>query len=154
MIYNSPILFPNKSHRKDIIYPDLSEDLAELMGIIFGDGGINNGWQTTIYLNAKTDSEYVFYVSDLIYRLFHIPAKIYYTKRRDVARVVINSTEVVETLIKFGAIKGHKIHGGLSIPSWILSNKTYAIACIRGVFDTDGCTYVDRHQYKNKTYNY
>ena len=46
--------YPKKSHRKQIKIPKESTRLAELMGIEFGDGGINNPWQLVITLNALT----------------------------------------------------------------------------------------------------
>lgn len=33
--------YPKKSHRKEVILPKYSEDLAEFFGIMMGDGGIN-----------------------------------------------------------------------------------------------------------------
>ena len=42
--------------------------LAEFMGIIFGDGGINNDWQLVISLNSLTDREYSDYILKLIYK--------------------------------------------------------------------------------------
>jgi len=38
----SLLKYPNKSHRKNINFPSENNDLAELMGIIAGDEGINN----------------------------------------------------------------------------------------------------------------
>lgn len=44
--------YPNKSHRKDVVLPKHSVDLAEFFGIMMGDGGINNPWQITITVNS------------------------------------------------------------------------------------------------------
>jgi hypothetical protein len=38
----SLLKYPNKSYRKNINFPSENNDLAELMGIIAGDEGINN----------------------------------------------------------------------------------------------------------------
>ncbi len=70
----SSLKFPNKSHRKPILFPSESEELAELIGIIFGDGGINNNWQLVISLNAISDYLYASYISSLTknYLVLHL----------------------------------------------------------------------------------
>lgn len=40
------------------------------------------------------------------------------------------------------------------IPSWIRKKLLYKKAFIRGLFDTDGCVYVDKHKHNDKLYNY
>ena len=38
------------------------------------------------------------------------------------------------------------------MPVWISQNRDYQKAFLRGLFDTDGCVYLDRHIIKGKTY--
>ena len=40
----------------------------------------------------------------------------------------------------------------INIPEWIRSNNNYCLMCLRGLFDTDGCIYIDKHVYKNSNY--
>jgi hypothetical protein len=68
----SVLKYPNKSHRKTITIPQESVDLAELIGIIFGDGGIGNDWQLVISLNSKLDKDYAVYIVALTEKLFHL----------------------------------------------------------------------------------
>jgi hypothetical protein len=50
------------------------EDLAELVGILLGDGGITMG-QTVITLNSEADKDYVLYVNELENKLFKVIPK-------------------------------------------------------------------------------
>ncbi|PIU68772.1 hypothetical protein COS81_02745, partial [candidate division WWE3 bacterium CG06_land_8_20_14_3_00_42_16] len=72
----SLLKYPRKSHRKIINIPKESKELAELFGIIFGDGGINNSWQLVISLNSNADLEYSYYVRKLLRKLFKIKVAI------------------------------------------------------------------------------
>src|SRR5207244_1846894 len=40
------------------------------------------------------------------------------------------------------------------IPAWIIDNKELSAACVRGIFDTDGCIFQERHRIKEKLYCY
>lgn len=57
-------------------------------------------------------------------------------------------------LTKLELIKGNKIKQGLKMPQWILENHTYAIACLRSMFDTDGGIFTERHKINGREYNY
>lgn len=143
---------PNKSHRKNVFLPRPSKKLAEFIGIMLGDGGINNPWQATISVNWLVDREYAEYISDLCYSLFSIRPSIYKRKTRNVAVIRLSSTAVVEYLVKLGLHKGNKLKQGLMIPDWIMKNRSYKIACVRGLVDTDGCLFVHKHEIKGKEY--
>lgn len=49
---------------------------------------------------------------------------------------------------------GNKLKQGLDIPDWIKSESSYQIACIRGLMDTDGCIFYERHRINGKVYSY
>lgn len=49
---------------------------------------------------------------------------------------------------------GNKIQNGIRIPSWINKNIQFQKSFLRGLFDTDGCIYLDKHKIKNKTYKH
>ena len=40
----------------------------------------------------------------------------------------------------------------IGIPKWINKNTDYKKFCLRGLFDTDGCFFVDRHHIKDAIY--
>ncbi|PIR02170.1 MAG: hypothetical protein COX88_01470 [Candidatus Nealsonbacteria bacterium CG_4_10_14_0_2_um_filter_35_20] len=73
----SLLKYSQKSHRKIVKIPSESVNLSELMGIIFGDGGINNDWQVVITLNSKSDLKYSYYVRKLLKKLLNSVANIF-----------------------------------------------------------------------------
>lgn len=121
------------------------------MGIELGDGGINSDWQVVITLNADKDSEYADYVTDLIENLFGIDAS---TRIRDknTLKISCSSISLVEFLISKGAVKGNKIKQKIDILEWIIKNKEYKKAFVRGLVDTDGCLFIHKHNVKGKSY--
>lgn len=49
-----------------------------------------------------------------------------------------------EPLLGWRVGQGTKISQGVSIPCWIKERHEYAVACLRGLLETDGSMYVDR----------
>lgn len=145
--------FPQKSHRKIIKIPSESIKLAELMGIIAGDGGIGNKWQLTISLNSEKDKDYVTYVKVLIESLFGIIIAQRKRPHQNTTVLSASSTSLVNFLISKGVPKGNKIMSGIDIPMWIRKNKNYLKYFIRGLFDTDGCLYIHNHFVKKKHFS-
>lgn len=146
------LAFPRKSHRKAVILPRPSRNLAELFGIMIGDGGINNPWQANVSLNSVADAEYVVYVGELFRKLFGVTAVVRKRKERNTAVVSLSSTTVVDFLVSNGLPRGDKLKSGLRIPDWILARDSWRNACVRGLMDTDGCLYIHRHTVSGKQY--
>lgn len=144
--------YPNKSHRKIVILPKYSVLLAELFGIMMGDGGINNPWQVNVTLNSIKDKKYSFFVMDLFQNLFGIKPAMFKRKNRNALVISLASTTIVNFLVEKGLIRGNKLNGGLKIPLWILKKKSYRIACVRGLMDTDGGLYAHKHSVGGKKY--
>lgn len=144
--------FPLKSHRKTISIPDHSVLLAEFMGIVFGDGGINNNWQLVISLNSKSDLDYSKHVIELIKLLFNLEVSVRKRPKQNTLVIVCSSTNLLEFLIKNGAVMGNKIKQQFDIPGWIKGNLGYEKAFIRGMVDTDGCLYTHQHVVGGRTY--
>ncbi|MFA5101401.1 MAG: LAGLIDADG family homing endonuclease [Candidatus Omnitrophota bacterium] len=142
------------SSRKPIIIPRRSIELANLIGIMLGDGGIRSKYQLTVTYNSKTDKEFAEYVGKLIKRLFgvdHVKLK----RKHDLgADILVNSANVISFLIKQGLIFGNKIEQQIDVPDWIKRNKNFGKACIRGLFDTDGSLYCHRYKVSHKWYEY
>lgn len=148
----SALKYPNKSHRKVITIPPHSTQLAELLGIIFGDGGINNGWQLVISLNSVSDYKYSEYVSSLLQILFKINVAIRKRPNQKTLVLICSSTTLVDFLVKNGAVRGSKIFQQIDIPKWIEESSSYKKAFVRGMVDTDGCLFTHRHFIKSKLY--
>src|SRR5665811_87527 len=72
MSMDTSLKYPKKIHRKTIRTPKPSREFAEFIGIMLGDGGINNPWQANITMNSVADAKYAIYVEKLIQKLFGI----------------------------------------------------------------------------------
>lgn len=149
---SSSLRYPNKSHRKAIVVPEYSAALAEFFGIMIGDGGINNPWQANVTLNSEADASYILFVIALMHSLFGVTPRVMHRKTRKATVVSLASTSVVDFLVEKGLPRGNKLAQGLRIPDWILTRKTYKMACVRGLMDTDGCLVLHRHRIAGKDY--
>jgi len=145
---NNPVIT-----RNDIRIPNDSEDLAELFGILIGDGGITK-YQITVTLNSETDREYSLYVLGLFNKIFKITTNIYKKKNSKAINIVLSSINAIEFLKSKGIKQGNKLKQGLSIPDWIMKSKKFKIACLRGLIDTDGCVVHETHKINNRNYIY
>lgn len=129
-------------------YKELEKDnnLAELIGIILGDGNLHKHLRTEnlrITCNSK-DTGYIKHIGNLIKKVFHKSPSI--RKRNDVNAVSVDlyQCKISERL---NLPCGDKIRNNVGIPSWILSDKRYALKCLKGLFETDGCFHVDTNNY-------
>lgn len=133
--------------------PSYSENLAELIGIFLGDGHLSK-YQASITTNSKTDYDHAIFSRNLIKKLFGISATIKKKKDENTLNVVASSKNLVHRLHSLGMPIGNKIQNNLSVPFWIYSKPNYQRAFIRGLFDTDGCIYLDNHKINKKSYKY
>jgi len=139
---------------KPIKRPIFSRKLAEFVGIVMGDGGLTNS-QLYISCNSRDDSEYAFFVRDLVKSLFDVPVSIRYPKDALVMELVVSRRNLIKFCRhKLGLRVGNKLKQGLDIPPWIKCNVNFRRACVRGLFDTDGCIFYERHKIKDKVYSY
>jgi intein/homing endonuclease len=146
------LTYPRKSHRKSVSLPLESKELAELLGIIYGDGAIGNNWQLVISLNSIKDAHYAGYVSTLIEQLFSISPVVRKRPNQNTLVVVLTSTTIIDYLVQKGAVRGRKLSSQHTIPEWIYRKEEFLKYFIRGLVDTDGCIYLHRHRIKEKNY--
>jgi ribosomal protein S8 len=130
--------------RKPILRPINSKLLAELMGILIGDGHLSN-FQVSVTTNSQTDLDHALFSKDLIESQFKVAVHIFYRKGNTVV-IVASSRNLVAFLSKKGMPIGNKIRNGLRIPKWVFRKPEYGRAFLRGLFDTDGCVYLDKHK--------
>lgn len=140
--------------RKEINYPERSPELAELIGIMLGDGGLPGNHQLTISFNYLTDKDYSRYICSIFEKLFSIGCSIHKRKNSNGADVVVNSSNLVDFLVKQGLVTGNKTRNQADIPSWIKGRAEYQIACLRGLVDTDGGLYTHKYRSNGKYYRY
>lgn len=136
--------------RKRIVVPEKSSQLAEFIGVLLGDGHMNKR-QITISLSSLTDRSYSAYVANLASHLFKIDAFVQHPYK-NCLKIVLSSTAMVEAMETIGLVRGNKVKNQVDVPSWIKDSPKYAQSAVRGLFDTDGCVYVDKHVYKNARY--
>lgn len=139
--------------RRDIRIPPKDILLSELVGIVIGDGSITD-YTLKITLDSLVDKEYIVYVTLLLKKLFNIDPAIFKHKKTRATDVIIYSTNVVDFLKTIGLSIGNKIKHNIDIPEWIKNDKDFSIACIRGLFDTDGCFFKHKYKVNGKEYNY
>ena len=137
--------------RKSVQIPPHSRELAEFVGILLGDGGISK-YQITITLNWIDDQDYLLYVRNLSSHLFNMDVKITRRKNQNVGIITLSRIDLVEYFTDMGLVIGNKVRQQVQVPRWITKEIEYVKYCIRGLFDTDGSFYIDRHKYKTTTY--
>tara|TARA_Y100000310_G_scaffold1020_1_gene1447 strand:+ start:38710 stop:39339 length:630 start_codon:yes stop_codon:yes gene_type:complete len=131
----------------------ISRELAELVGIIIGDGNIYYNSQLKKYYfeitgNPALEKNYYEYVSDLVYEITSKRPTIRINGRG--LRLRLYSKSFVEFLIKtlklpYGKIKGTTIQ----IPEAVLSQNWDTLKfCIRGITDTDGSLFLAKKTHK------
>lgn len=145
LLPSSPFV-PRKFH-----LPVFSEDLAEFIGILLGDGGVSER-QVTITLHKEEDKNYSQYVARLIKKIFRISILPKERNTENVSVIVLSRTLLVDFLKSMGIQVGSKIRNQVRVPDWIENNIEYKKKCLRGLFDTDGCFYVDTHVMKGRVY--
>src|SRR3989344_356388 len=132
---------------KIIAKPQESKELAELIGIILGDGHVHSYikdkkvrcYSIKIAGDSRNDKNYLLnYVSPLVFKLFKDQPKIVYAKKINEMFIVSYSKNMVGFLNEKGLKSGNKKINEQTIPNWILSNNSYLVSCLRGLFDTDG----------------
>ncbi len=140
--------------RKEIKYPAKSPLLAEFIGIMLGDGGVRNDYQIAVSFNGKEDQAYAIYIRCVAKKLFGISSTLYIRKEKGHADIVVTAINLIEFLQKLGIKKGNKVRNQVDVPEWVFERKEYQAACLRGLFDTDGCIYQHKYDVDGKQYSY
>ncbi|MFZ3043911.1 MAG: LAGLIDADG family homing endonuclease [Minisyncoccia bacterium] len=136
---------------KPITTPQHSARLAELIGILMGDGHVGL-YQTSVVTNSETDFQHALFVKTLFEDLFKIQVSLSTQRDKKACVITVSSKSVCRFFVSQGIPQGNKIALGMHIPDWIQEKLLYRKAFIRGLFDTDGCVYLDTHHYRQKTY--
>lgn len=139
---------------KNVALPEYSVQLAEFVGIILGDGGLTRR-QIVVTLHKIDDKDFAVYIKLLAEKLFGVTPSLNkrHNKRAEsVLSITISRTKLVEFFVEMGLCVGSKIRQQVDVPLWIRRSQEFTKACLRGLFDTDGCFYLDKHRYKDKVY--
>jgi len=136
-----------------ILKPKKSVELAEFIGIMMGDGGISKR-QVKITLHHIDDLPYSRFVVRLMEKLFGVKPSVRHVEEDSVNNIVVSRTALVAYLHSLGLPVGNKVKQNFDMPDWIKENRPYAIACLRGLVDTDGCIFCHRYRVNGKWYGY
>lgn len=140
--------------RKLIKHPRLTSRLGEFVGIVMGDGGISD-YQIKVSMSSVVDREYSQFVKNLIEDLFDVSVTILeYPNRGNILDLVVSRIALVDFCRSIGLKKGNKLKQGLDIPNWIYKKPTFQKSCLRGLMDTDGGIFFERHKIGGKVYSY
>lgn len=129
------------------------EKLAEFFGAMIGDGWIQTN-EKGLFLTGNPIEDKEYYdnkITPLVNELI-APVKPKNFPYWKVYGIGIYKKEIIKELLNQGLSKGKKVEI-VSIPSWIIhSNNDIKRAFIRGIFDTDGCIFMqkDYTKYANK----
>ena len=116
----------------------LDEKFAEFIGVYLGDGTMTK-YFIKISGDFRVDFPYFLYLKGLIKDVFDLNSSITKDKRYNTIYLTIFSKSLCDLFNKkFGLKSGNKIRNKSKIPGKILENKELAIACLRGLMDTDG----------------
>lgn len=140
----------NLNNRNQVIISSKhSVDIAEFFGILLGDGSVTK-YYSKVYLNAEADVDYAPFVKELATKLF-VGASVTYQKRpaEGTLEIQISSKVVCDYLRSLGFDAKKRI-----IPLWIIKNRDYAKAVVRGLFDTEGSVGIKYFRGKNGNYLY
>ncbi len=130
---------------KTIKKPKLDKKLAELVGVMLGDGSIYlnkecGAYQIRITLNINKERDYVEeHLVPIFKNLFDINCRVVERPDRGVICISVDSKELVDFFANIGL--WHKGRKSSNVPSWIKNNKSFSAACLRGLIDTDGSIY-------------
>ncbi|MEK6915921.1 MAG: LAGLIDADG family homing endonuclease [Nanoarchaeota archaeon] len=137
------------TYLKDIKLPNESIGLAELFGIMLGDGNLTSikdykigTYQIRIVGDSRYDRDYLEnYVKPLIEKLFDVRVSTFKAKGENAFYLVATGRKLVEFFIRKGFKPGDKIRNLLDIPLWIRRDNEFLRFCLRGLYDTDGSAY-------------
>jgi len=115
-----------------------SARLAELLGVVLGDGYIGAHARTEVLRIACNFNNpgFIQRYSKLVEELFDKKPTVKKRSSSNCVDIVIYQKGIAERL---GLETGAKTHRPYVLPEWIKSNPEYQIHFLRGLFETDGC---------------
>ena len=120
-----------------------SEDLAELTGVLLGDGNISKDHHTiSITLNQIEEPNYVNYIKNLIKSTLNQEPSVVDLPNNKAIQLRIYNTGIIKGLLSKGLKSGNKVKNQVGVPLWIKKNHRFIIPCLKGLIDTDGSIFI------------
>lgn len=133
--------------------PRKNKILAEFIGILLGDGSIFSFrahknrklisvHEITVCGNLEKEADYIKnFILPMMEELFGVTPRIKLHNKNNEIFVVVSSIQLVRFLSDMGLKPGNKIRNKSDIPDWIKEKKSFLMACIGGLIDTDGSVF-------------
>jgi len=134
-----------------IHYPPLqkSGNLAELMGVILGDGylGKHPRTENLAILSNSNNPGFIKRYSQLIENVFGKKPHIYKRKDSNCTKISIYQKDISKRLGIQGGVKKNQ---NIKIPQWIFKNKEYLKRYLKGLYEAEGsfCIHKPTYTYK------
>lgn len=147
MKIDKKIKLNKKDLEKGLRFPlEISDELAELVGIHFGDGNMQNKFNYTyrlLYTCNISEKQYAIYIINKFKKLFNVALTVDERYDKSSIDLYIYSKSLCQFFnMELGIPYSPKEN--LKIPSLILNKKEHIVSFLRGLFDTDGCVILQR----------
>lgn len=154
--FHTHAVYSKKDVKKGLVIPKkMSPELAEILGIHFGDGHLSYGHNFTYGLSYTFDSrkpEYPKHVMRLFKEVFNITPRMSKLRGKNAFEIEVFSKTLADFFHLLGAPKGKK--SDLRLPDFIRGSKTLLCPFLKGLFDTDGCFVTQRDVRPQRVYVY
>ncbi len=140
-----------KSGKIKSLYPDFDKngDLAELIGVLLGDGHIEifPRSECLSLFSHSDDRGFVSRYSALIEKIFKKKPSIAKRKGENCIKISIYENKISKRLKIPSGARGKK---KISVPNWILSNNEFIVRYLRGLYEAEGsyCVHKPTGTYK------
>lgn len=125
-----------------------SKDLAELIGVIWGDGNIEKFPRTERLVISGDYAKYSFIdrYAEMVEKIFDKKPTVMKSNQTNAVRISIYQNKISERL---EVPTGSKFLFKIVLPKWIKENKTYLIYFLKGLYEADASL-----SYHKKTYTH
>ena len=121
-------------------YPDFKKDgdLAELMGVVYGDGNISKFPRTERLIIAANSSNkgFIKRYHDLVNKIFNKEPTLMKVYDADCVKISVYQNKISKRL---GIPSGNRSGIEIALPSWIKNNHEVSKRFLRGLFEAEGC---------------
>ena len=124
-------------------------DLAELIGVVLGDGYIGQHERTQVLRVVSNSNNQGFidrYVS-MIERVFSKQPAVAKRKNSECVNITIYQNNIADRL---SLHVGAKTHRPYTLPNWIVNSRQFKLRFLRGLYETDGCVAYHPATYTHK----
>lgn len=113
-------------------------DLAEMIGVVLGDGYIGQHERTQVLRIASNMNNpgFVQRYASLVEKVFAKSPRVTQRKESQCVDIVIYQNNIAELL---NLQTGNKTHRVFALPDWLAKRPTYKLRFLRGLFESDGC---------------